>query len=79
MTFRKNACKVYCSASISSLQARSVSQQDRNLFHRHYAYDANGNLAGVNDSRKGNRSYHYDPLDRLINVRGSTPESFAHD
>ncbi len=61
------------------LQAHSVSQQDRNLFHRHYAYDANGNLAGVNDSRKGNRSFHYDPLDRLISVRGSTPESFAHD
>ncbi len=61
------------------LQAHSVSQQDRHLFHRHYAYDANGNLAGVNDSRKGNRSYHYDPLDRLINVRGTTPESFAHD
>ncbi|WP_161469352.1 DUF6531 domain-containing protein, partial [Pseudomonas syringae] len=38
------------------LQAHSVSQQDRHLFHRHYAYDANGNLAGVNDSRKGNRS-----------------------
>ncbi|POR70853.1 hypothetical protein BKM30_09120 [Pseudomonas syringae pv. syringae] len=61
------------------LQAHSVSQQDRHLFHRHYAYDANGNLAGVNDSRKGDRSYHYDPLDRLINVRGTTPESFAHD
>ncbi len=61
------------------LQAHSVSQKDRNLFHRRYAYDANGNLAGIDDSRKGNRSYHYDPLDRLINVRGTTPESFAHD
>jgi RHS repeat-associated core domain len=61
------------------LQAHSVSQQDRNLFQRRYAYDANGNLAGIDDSRKGNRSYHYDPLDRLINVRGTTPESFAHD
>jgi RHS repeat-associated protein len=61
------------------LQAHSVSQKDRNLFRRRYAYDANGNLAGIDDSRKGNRSFHYDPLDRLINVRGSTPESFAHD
>ncbi|SDO69144.1 RHS repeat-associated core domain-containing protein [Pseudomonas arsenicoxydans] len=61
------------------LQAHTVSQQDRNLFRRRYAYDANGNLAGIDDSRKGNRSFHYDPLDRLINVRGSTPESFAHD
>ncbi|KAB0503562.1 RHS repeat-associated core domain-containing protein [Pseudomonas lini] len=61
------------------LQAHTVGQQDRNLFQRRYAYDANGNLAGIDDSRKGNRSYHYDPLDRLINVRGTTPESFAHD
>jgi RHS repeat-associated protein len=61
------------------LQAHSVSQKARNLFRRRYAYDANGNLAGIDDSRKGNRSFHYDPLDRLINVRGSTPESFAHD
>ncbi|MDI2590369.1 DUF6531 domain-containing protein [Pseudomonas sp. 681] len=61
------------------LQAHSVGQQDRNLFQRRYAYDANGNLAGIDDSRKGNRSYHYDPLDRLINVRGAIPESFAHD
>ncbi|MGF6512640.1 RHS repeat-associated protein [Pseudomonas sp. BT76 TE3572] len=61
------------------LQAHTVSQQKRNLFQRRYAYDANGNLAGIDDSRKGNRSYHYDPLDRLINVRGTTPESFAHD
>ena len=44
-----------------------------------YNYDANGNLAGIDDSRKGNRSYHYDPLDRLISVRGAMPESFSHD
>ncbi|WP_222833218.1 RHS repeat-associated core domain-containing protein [Pseudomonas sp. SC3(2021)] len=61
------------------LQAHTVGQQDRNLFHRRYAYDANGNLAGIDDSRKGNRSYHYDPLDRLVSVRGATPETFAHD
>lgn len=65
------------------LQAHSVSQQrhgqHQNLYRRAYAYDANGNLAGIDDSRKGNLRYHYDPLDRLINVRGATPESFAHD
>lgn len=61
------------------LQAHTVGQQDRNLFQRRYAYDANGNLAGIDDSRKGNRSYHYDPLDRLVSVRGATPETFAHD
>lgn len=61
------------------LQAHSVGQREKNLFQRRYNYDANGNLAGIDDSRKGNRSYHYDPLDRLISVRGATPESFAHD
>jgi RHS repeat-associated protein len=61
------------------LQAHSVSQRDKNLFQRRYKYDAIGNLSAVDDSRKGNRSYHYDPLDRLISVRGATPESFAHD
>ena len=61
------------------LKAHSVSQRDKHLFQRRYNYDANGNLAGINDSRKGNRSYHYDPLDRLISVRGAMPESFAHD
>ena len=61
------------------LQAHTVGQRDKNLFQRRYNYDANGNLAGIDDSRKGKRSYHYDPLDRLISVRGATPESFAHD
>ncbi|GLH39146.1 hypothetical protein RS1P1_34310 [Pseudomonas moraviensis] len=61
------------------LKAHSVSQRDKHLLQRRYNYDANGNLAGIDDSRKGNRSYHYDPLDRLISVRGAMPESFAHD
>ncbi|AMT87482.1 hypothetical protein AYO71_07975 [Pseudomonas koreensis] len=61
------------------LQAHSVSQRDKHLFQRRYQYDANGNLAGIDDSRKVNRSYHYDPLDRLISVRGAMPERFAHD
>lgn len=61
------------------LHVHSVSQRDKYLFQRRYNYDANGNLAGINDSRKGSRSFHYDPLDRLISVRGAMPESFAHD
>jgi RHS repeat-associated protein len=61
------------------LKAHSISQRDKNLLQRQYAYDATGNLGAIDDSRKGNRSFHYDPLDRLINVRGATPESFAHD
>ncbi|QLL13731.1 RHS repeat-associated core domain-containing protein [Pseudomonas chlororaphis] len=61
------------------LLAHNVSQQNQNLLKRRYSYDANGNLAGIDDSRKGKHRYQYDPLDRLIHVRGNTPESFAHD
>ena len=61
------------------LLAHQVSQRERALYQRRYSYDAGGNLASVEDSRKGARSYHYDPLDRLVAVRGDLPESFAHD
>src|SRR5690606_13765573 len=61
------------------LLAHSVRQEQQRELQRRYSYDANGNLAGIEDSRKGSRSFHYDPLDRLIAVRGDTPESFAHD
>ena len=61
------------------LRAHSLRQEQQRVLQRHYRYDANGNLAGIDDSRKGSKSFHYDPLDRLIAVRGDTPESFAHD
>ncbi|WP_082356769.1 RHS repeat-associated core domain-containing protein [Pseudomonas nunensis] len=64
------------------LKAHSVSQQRRPLYRRDYAYSANGNLDHIADTRHGQRSYQYDPLDRLIRVRHSrdhVPESFAHD
>lgn len=61
------------------LQAHRISQQERSVYQRRYAYDAKGNLAAIEDSRKGNKHFHYDPLDRLIAVRGDLPESFAHD
>ena len=61
------------------LRAHSLRQEQQRVLQRNYRYDANGNLAGIDDSRKGNKSFHYDPLDRLVAVRGDTPESFAHD
>ncbi|MGV8888819.1 MAG: RHS repeat-associated core domain-containing protein [Pseudomonas sp.] len=64
------------------LKAHAVSQQQQPLYRRDYAYSANGNLDNIADSRHGQRSYQYDPLDRLIRVRHSRdqqPESFAHD
>ena len=61
------------------LLAHRVHQDERRLLQRQYRYDANGNLAGIDDSRKGSKRFHYDPLDRLVAVRGDTPESFVHD
>ncbi|WP_392886756.1 RHS repeat-associated core domain-containing protein [Pseudomonas migulae] len=64
------------------LKAHAISQRQQPLFRRDYSYSANGNLDTVADSRHGQRSYHYDALDRLIHVRHSRdhqPESFAHD
>ncbi len=64
------------------LKAHAVSQQQRSLYRRDYAYSANGNLDHIADTRHGQRSYQYDALNRLIRVRHSRdhqPESFAHD
>ncbi|APV38890.1 type IV secretion protein Rhs [Pseudomonas frederiksbergensis] len=64
------------------LKAHAVSQQHQALYRRDYAYSANGNLDRLTDTRHGQRSYHYDPLNRLIRVRHTRdqpPESFAHD
>lgn len=61
------------------LQAHFINQQNHNLYQRHYQYTANGNLAEINDSRKGIRQYYYDPLDRLTKVRGDISEDLIHD
>ncbi len=64
------------------LLAHAVGHQRAALYRRDYAYNANGNLAHIADSRHGQRTYGYDALDRLIRVRHSRdelPESFAHD
>ncbi|MHC8358168.1 RHS repeat-associated core domain-containing protein [Pseudomonas sp. LB3P81] len=64
------------------LQAHAINQSTRPLYLRHYSYAVNGNLATIADSRHGQRSYHYDPLNRLTRVRhtrDAPPESFAHD
>jgi RHS repeat-associated protein len=64
------------------LKAHAVSQQQKSLYRRDYAYSLNGNLDSIADSRHGQRSYQYDPLNRLTRVRHTRddpPESFAHD
>ncbi|MHC8373563.1 RHS repeat-associated core domain-containing protein [Pseudomonas sp. MDT1-85] len=64
------------------LKAHAVSQQQKNLYRRDYAYSLNGNLDYIADTRHGQRSYQYDPLNRLNRVRHTRddpPETFAHD
>ncbi|QXH48952.1 hypothetical protein KSS93_18025 [Pseudomonas xanthosomatis] len=62
------------------VQHRVTQRQDKKwLLTRGYGYDANGNLASIDDSRKGLREYRYDPLDRLVAVRGDIGENFQHD
>ncbi|WP_433736510.1 RHS repeat-associated core domain-containing protein [Pseudomonas putida] len=64
------------------LQAHAVSQHQRQLYRRDYAYAANGNLLHIGDTRHGLRRYQYDPLERLTRVhhaREQTPEHFSHD
>ncbi|WP_454867407.1 RHS repeat-associated core domain-containing protein [Pseudomonas farris] len=64
------------------LKAHAVSQQQKNLYRRDYAYSLNGNLDHIADTRHGQRSYQYDPLNRLSRVRHTRDdpaESFAHD
>ncbi|WP_353637223.1 RHS repeat-associated core domain-containing protein [Pseudomonas sp. MYb327] len=64
------------------LQAHAVSQNQRPLYRRDYAYGANGNLLQISDTRHGQRRYQYDPLDRLTDVRHARdqdPEHFSHD
>jgi RHS repeat-associated protein len=48
---------------------------------RHYAYDENGALTRVADSRWGDTQYAYDPVERLIQTLESTgtAEHFAYD
>jgi RHS repeat-associated protein len=64
------------------LQTHSVSQKQRPLYHREYAYSPKGNLLQIVDSRHGARRYQYDALDRLIGVRHARDqyaENFSHD
>ncbi|WP_349921887.1 RHS repeat-associated core domain-containing protein [Aeromonas veronii] len=53
---------------------------------RRYGYDRSGNLLKVDDSAlvtagnpRGEQHYRYDPLDRLLEVRGELTERFMHD
>ncbi|QMV14629.1 RHS repeat-associated core domain-containing protein [Vibrio spartinae] len=61
------------------LTEHRVSQAQQQTLFRRYQYNRSGNLTQVEDNLRGLTQYHYDPLDRLTQVRGSLSENFAHD
>ncbi|ABC30516.1 Rhs family protein [Hahella chejuensis KCTC 2396] len=54
-------------------------QSKARIIERSYGYDASGNLALIDDLRKGTTHYRYDALDRLKTVEGYCNEEFAFD
>lgn len=72
----------YAYDELGRLQTHSVSQKQRPLYRRKYAYSTKGNLLQIADSRHGSRRYQYDALDRLTGVRHArdqSAENFTHD
>ncbi|MGL6534103.1 RHS repeat domain-containing protein [Aeromonas caviae] len=61
---------------LSALRLRRGKQVAR---ERRYGYDRTGNLLHIDDSVQGEQHYRYDPLDRLLEVRGELTERFLHD
>ncbi|OZO02254.1 type IV secretion protein Rhs, partial [Pseudomonas sp. IB20] len=63
------------------LHAHAVTQENHDLYRRHYDYDKTGNLTRLLDTRKGEHHYHYDPLARLTRADHSqdVQERFGHD
>ncbi|GAB2899069.1 RHS repeat domain-containing protein [Microbulbifer echini] len=53
--------------------------QSNSILERRYQYNKAGQIAQIEDSLRGTRSYHYDALDRLTQVDGPNPEYFVHD
>ncbi|WP_261888066.1 RHS repeat protein [Vibrio rhizosphaerae] len=64
---------------LGRLSEHRVSQAQQQTLFRRYQYNRSGNLTQVEDNLRGVTQYHYDPLDRLTQVRGNISESFAHD
>jgi RHS repeat-associated protein len=57
----------------------ALSQGGNAVLGRDYRYDRAGKLTTLDDLRRGQRRYFYDPSERLLSVSGITPEQFVHD
>ncbi len=56
-----------------------LGQQDRVINQRKYHYNATGQISQIDDQLRGSTQYHYDNIDRLVQVKGPQPEQFVHD
>src|SRR5690554_992487 len=52
---------------------------EQEINRRLYHYNNAGQLARIDDDRRGQTRYFYDPLDRLVQVQGALPETLVHD
>ncbi len=64
---------------VSQTQNNAI-QETQQLIQRLYQYDKTGQLTGINDTRRGNINYKYDPVGRLLEASSKLgKETFSFD
>jgi RHS repeat-associated protein len=61
------------------MKAGASDDHQQPLNKRSYHYSAAGQISQIDDQLRGSTQYHYDQIDRLIQVSGPQPEQFVHD
>ncbi|BFM08552.1 RHS repeat-associated core domain-containing protein [Halioxenophilus aromaticivorans] len=61
------------------LKLTSTGEHGSTVNERRYGYNTAGQLSQIDDLRRGTSHYHYDSVDRLVQVTGPQPETFVHD
>ncbi|WP_370292083.1 polymorphic toxin type 46 domain-containing protein [Thalassolituus sp.] len=61
------------------MKAGATDGHQQPLNKRSYHYSAAGQISQIDDQLRGSTQYHYDQIDRLIQVSGPQPEQFVHD
>ncbi len=69
---RQSTCRQHQSDAPVSTATSAISE-------RQYHYNKQGQLSQIDDQIRGSIHYHYDALDRLVQVDGPGPERFVHD
>nr|WP_225972049.1 RHS repeat-associated core domain-containing protein [Taylorella equigenitalis] len=70
----------YDAARLANQHTQSGKYVKKSILNRDYQYDGANQLINIKDSRKGELSYRYDPIGRLINAKGPLgEETFSFD